>query len=237
VLVLGLDFETTGVDAKVDRITEIGAVLWDTDTGKPIDLINQLVDCENRPEISKKITELTGITEAMLKQHGISEEQAFSLIWPWVKTSNFIVAHNAAFDKRFLESAVERNSWEYDTPWICTLRDVPYPAHFKSKALNNLAMEHEFLNPFKHRAVFDVLTMLKVLSNYNIEEVIQISSEKRYKVRAMVPFGRKDLAKERGYQWDSGDKTWTQELRESQLTKEIQDAPFQVTHTEVAANL
>jgi hypothetical protein len=50
-LILGLYFETTGFDVQKDRITEVGAVLWDTVTSTPVRLVSTMVKHEDAPPI------------------------------------------------------------------------------------------------------------------------------------------------------------------------------------------
>ena len=50
-LILGIDLEGmnedlvfSGVNTKVDRVTEVGAVLWDFDAKKPLQIMSELID-------------------------------------------------------------------------------------------------------------------------------------------------------------------------------------------------
>ena len=60
---VSFDLETTGLSSRTDRIIEIGAVLMRE--GKEVDRFQTFVDPERKLE--KKITDLTGITDEMLK--------------------------------------------------------------------------------------------------------------------------------------------------------------------------
>lgn len=233
---LGIDFETTGVDAEKDRITEIGAVYWDTETNSPIDLVNQLVNAKDRPPLSQQIIEITGITEEMLEENGVDEDTAFQLIYPWVEKADFIVAHNGEFDRGFFQAYLRRiGAPALETPWICTMRDIPYPKTMTARNLTTLAAQHFYINYFPHRAVFDVLATMYVLSQYDINEVIKLSQEKEFKVQALVSFHDKELAKERGYRWDGENKQWIKILKESFVKKELEEVSFQTRVTEIRA--
>ena len=91
----------------------------------------------------------------------------------------------------------------------------------------HLAAEHDFLNPFAHRAVFDVLTMFKVLSHYDIDEVVRYSKVPWVTVQAMVGFNNNKLAKERSYRWNPDRKIWWRLVKQDKLEQERKEAPFE----------
>src|SRR5208282_4762391 len=68
-----------------------------------------------------------------------------------------------------------------------------------STRLTYMAADHAFLNPFPHRAMFDVMTMLKILDNYDIGKVMELAKSPTVTVKAIVSFDQKDLARNRGY--------------------------------------
>jgi DNA polymerase-3 subunit epsilon len=103
------DTETTGFHAKGDdRITEIGCIeLIDMlPTGREF---HALVDPER--DIPEKVTELTGHTLANLRERGavIFKEHAQAFL-DFVGDSQ-LVAHNADFDRAFINAELERNGF------------------------------------------------------------------------------------------------------------------------------
>ena len=87
-------------------------------------------------------------------------------------------------------------------PWIDTCTDVPYPPSVGSRTLRYLAADHLFINPFPHRAIFDVMTMLTVLSHYNVEEIAVLAKSPVIHVQAKVGYDEREKAKARGYMWE-----------------------------------
>jgi len=139
-----------------------------------------------------------------------------------VEDGMWICAHNAnKFDKPFLINEAERHckANPFNRPWIDTRTDLPLPPHIKSKKLIHLAAEHDFLNPFTHRAVFDVLTMFKIMSNYPIEKIIERAKSPLIKITALVSYQQKELAKDEGFYWNSEQRVWEKELKEMDLKK------------------
>lgn len=237
-IVTALDFESTWtnpVNPKAALITEIGAVLWDTEERKPLDLMNELVWDSEYPESPPELTELTGITDSMLKSYGIPPVYALERLNKFAAESEAIIAHNGTFfDEPLYMANCDRFGVEPESRlWIDTRTDVDYPGHIKTRKLVHLAAEHGFANPFSHRAVFDALTMMKVLDNYRFEEVLQKAKEPLNVVIAKVSFQDKDLAKQRGYAWDGESKVWWKHLKESDSIKEANEAPFTVNIKEV----
>lgn len=224
--ILGLDVETTGLCPIEDEVTEIGAVLWDTETKKPLALYSTFV--QTTKPISNEITELTGITKEMCDELGVSPMAALGGLLRLARKADCIVAHNAKFDKGFFDALCIKHSGAFDKQWVCTIQDIDYPKSCKHKNLTNLAGEHDFVNPFKHRALFDVLTMLRILSHYDIEKVLENARMPKVTLRAVVSFDEKDKAKAAGYQWFGSKKLWLKEVRQDKVELEKEKSNFQV---------
>lgn len=237
-LLLGLDFETTGLNVNEDRIIEIGAALWDTRRNKPVDLLNLLVNVD--VDVPPVITQITGIEKDDLNRWGVAPTLALGQLLAMAVNADAIVAHNGLlFDKPLLEAECRRYSFiPPDQTWIDTSCDVPYPDGMKTRKLVYLAAEHGFVNPFAHRALSDVLTMMRVLSHYDAATVLATSKEPLYTLVATTkkpwedeaPDGSKeaDKARARGFRWDGRQKLWTKSVRESQLAAEKDHGEFLV---------
>jgi DNA polymerase-3 subunit epsilon len=242
-LLLGLDLETTGLSVKEDRIIEIGLVLWDTDRKKPLDMYNTMVAIEG--QVTPEITGITGILNEDLQNHGINIQDALKVAIILAEKADAIVAHNGtSFDRPLFEAECSRNGLAPPVKhWIDTCVDVPYPPRVKTRSLAHLAAEHGFLNPFPHRALSDVLTMLKLLSYYDAEDVLRISKEPSVKVIALVkepwkdtaPAGKKetDKAKARGFRFDGEKKHWAKIVKQSGLREEESHGEFLVMTREI----
>ncbi len=96
------DTETTGFYAGSDQMIEIGAVK--IEEGKIIDRFDELID-PHRP-IPKKITELTMITDEMVKGCD-TEENVTKRFLEWAQDLP-MVAHNAKFDISFMKAACNK---------------------------------------------------------------------------------------------------------------------------------
>jgi DNA polymerase-3 subunit epsilon len=114
--VVVLDFETTGLSPEYgDRAIEIGAVV--VENGTIVDRFQKLMNPGFR--VNSFIEGYTGITNEMLKgQPGCEEVMAeFS---EFISGHN-IVAHNASFDRRFLDSELKRINLSYTGCACCSL--------------------------------------------------------------------------------------------------------------------
>lgn len=111
-----LDFETTGLSPDMgDRAIEIGAVRLDN--GEVVDRFQALMNPGRR--ISGFIEDYTGITNAMLKKAAPCGEVMHQFA-DFLGDSN-MVAHNASFDKRFLDAELRRLSRSYAGEFSCSL--------------------------------------------------------------------------------------------------------------------
>lgn len=218
-LICGLDFETTGLSAENDFVTEIGAVLWDTELATPVSFYHKF--CKVPVEVPPFITELTGITNELLEKYGCEQNEAFHGLDHFTSLSEIMVAQNAPFDKSFFDMGLARiNVKKPNKQWLNTVTDVPYPKKIKSKGLTALAAEHGFLNPFPHRAVTDVLTMLTILSKYDINQCLGLQAEPKLNIWARITFNEKDKAKGAGFYYNGDKKQWYKQILEKDLETE-----------------
>jgi len=237
-LILGLDFETSGLDPEIHSVTETGLVLWDTDLHAPVKLLSYLVNPGEQAIWDPAVLGITGITPELCTKYGYSSERALKQILSWYQSADVACAHNGArFDRLFFNSWCKRHGYdpEPNKLWIDTNTDIELPFPEKmSRKLSYMAADHSFLNPFPHRAVFDVMTMFRILDQYDLDRVIYLAKQPNVSIEALVSYDDRDLAKARGYRWQEnpvnpgGKKIWMQTIKECFLEKEKADAGFPI---------
>ncbi len=152
-----LDIETTGINPMYHKITEIGAIKIEKET--IVETFNHLIN--PMADIPKNITQLTGITNEMVKDKPTIE-------WVLPRFISFteeypILGHNIHFDYSFIKThAVAQNlSFEkkaLDTLKIAraTLKELP------SRSLGKLCDHYHISNSNAHRAYNDAYVTYQV---------------------------------------------------------------------------
>lgn len=242
-LLLGLDFETTGLDVEKDLIIEVGAVVWDTERKAPIDFYSSFVTYPHFTsdplfELPKEIVEITGIDTALVKGGrsgvGTTSPQMNVLRLAYKYECPYLIAHNArGFDRPMLRSHFQRSLREETIhldrlKWIDTRTDIPYPKSITTRNLKYLLAEHGILNPFPHRALTDTLCMMTLLSKYDIEEVIGISQTPNLKIKAIVSYECRQQAKDRSFHWDASMGYWHKLIKKNELENEEKLCQFPI---------
>ncbi len=151
------DIETTGLSFQNDRITEIGAVL--IKGGEVLSVFNTFVDpgCA----IPEQITELTGITDEMVKGAPSQEEAVRSFLD--FAGDRVLIAHNAGFDTSFIRKVAD----DYGIPFPHTYLDTVALSRYvnpelKKHKLDTLA-EYFKLGDFNHHRASDDAEMLAMI--------------------------------------------------------------------------
>jgi DNA polymerase-3 subunit epsilon len=223
-----LDIETTGFLARRDRIIELGMVPFEFASDGRIFGILEGLDQFEDPEIPipPEITALTGISDDDVRGKRIDDKQ----VQDFVTSCSLVVAHNADFDRRFVE---RRFPVFKEVGWACSHSQVPWRAEgMESSKLEYLAYQFGFFYP-KHRATSDCLAAIHLLaqslprSGRPAFEVLLENARKR-SVRIWAwnsPFEAKDLLKARGYTWpgDSGRvRAWYIDVDEPDVQRETE---------------
>lgn len=140
---LYIDFETSGLLARPDKktkehnaITQVCAIALNGSTLDDIDGYRAYLQPREDRYYNQKALDYTGITIAQLKEKGVPLQQMvndlrdlFIRINPSKGSDRYnptLIAHNAKFDKGFLEVAFEDcglDVYDYiDENWLCTMK-------------------------------------------------------------------------------------------------------------------
>jgi DNA polymerase III subunit epsilon len=223
-ILLSLDFETTGLDREKDRITEVGAVLWSTKANRAMETASFFVQSD--VSVSKEVEALTGINNAMLKKFGRPESDAIDDVIYYAEQADAFIGQNVIqFDKHFLDNAAKRLNLKVpDILWIDTRTDLPLSV--ESKSLSYMACDHGFLNPFPHNAVGDALTVLKIASMYSIDDMVARAKEPNVVLSSLQKFEDNAAAKKLKFFWKPEFKKWLRVVKASDVDVLAKSAPF-----------
>jgi DNA polymerase-3 subunit epsilon len=214
--VLLLDTETTGLEASRERMIELAMlrVQIDGHTGYPFGNVTVYDGFEDPGyPIPTAITELTGIRDADVRGQRFEDE----LIHQLLNGVDVVIAHNASFDRPFVEARFPVFS---QLAWACSWTDVDWKSagHGSTKLEHLVARLGWFYDA--HRANADCHALLTVLSQprqgetgTHLNTLLTVSGQTHHKVYATgAPFETKDLLKARGYRWDNVQRVWVQLL-------------------------
>ncbi len=173
--VVVLDFETTGLSPDYgDRAIEIGAVR--IENGEVVERFQALMNPGRR--INRFIEGYTGITNGMLKDAPPCKEVMHEFA-DFINGYN-LVAHNASFDKRFLDAELGKISQSYSGQFACSMlmsrriyQDAPNHKLGTLVEYANIPSDGAY-----HRALYDseMTTKLWLAMLDNISEQYDIES-------------------------------------------------------------
>lgn len=209
-----VDTETDGIDEAQDHVIEIGVVLWSVSSGVVLSAWSDLVVHDSNA--AESVNEIP--VEALAK--GLDYDSALAILRGYVARADVIVAHNGEFDRRFLP--------ELGKEWLCTMEDVQWPKQSKTGDLIRTAILNGVAVTDAHRALGDcqliARTFERVREKYGVErvrEMIALAMRPKGLFRAVVPFTRKDEAKEAHFRWknENGRKGWFRRMAREDISK------------------
>jgi DNA polymerase-3 subunit epsilon len=226
-----VDVETTGTNPDRDKIIEFGICLFEyhRETGRIYRVLGSSEWLEDpRLLIPPEITNITGITDAMVAGHRIDDRAATDLLGRVV----LVIAHHADFDRRFLERRLPAFATKH---WACSRFDIDWKAEgIRSSALEFIAYSSGFFHD-GHRAASDCRATLHALAQalpgtgrLAMQALLEQARLRTWRLWARdAAIEKKDLLKTRGYAWSPGEfgqpKCWYRDVRDSEKLAEASD--------------
>ena len=206
-----LDFETTGLDFDRDEVIEIGlrTIAVNKKNYKEFYTVKEYESYNDTDlKIDEEITMLTGITKEMVSGKKIDWEIVENIL----KISDVMVAHNASFDRWFLEKNIDCKN-----VWACSKADIDWKDRgFLNTKLELLSIWHGFYYD-SHRAMNDVNATIHLLlhpsyDTYSpLEELVENSQKSHHLVINKFSYNQvfiNMLKRRGGYRYNPSDKSW-----------------------------
>ncbi len=239
---LFVDVETTGLDSFKDEIIELAMVPFTyADDGRIFEIKGAFQQLQQpRNPIPKEITTLTGITDEMVRGQSINRAEVEEM----VGRADIILAHNANFDRRFLERFSPTFSLK---PWGCSMSQIDWRSEgYEGAKLSYLAAEAGFFYD-RHRAVNDCLAAIELLALNlpkskvpSLSQLLKCAEAPTWRIWAEnSPFDLKDLLKARGYRWSDGTmgpKAWYIDVTDEKLNDELTYLRKEIYQREINLN-
>lgn len=201
-----LDCETTGLDPTRDTIIELCLTPFYYDReGRIGSVIVPYTGLEDPgAPLSDEVRRVTGLKDEDLAGQRLDD----AIVIRVLDYADLIIAHNAAFDRRFVE---HRFPIAASRDWACSLQQVPWQQiGFGCTKLACLASQAGWTFP-PHRAEEDCRALLHLLHSVRHEGqsafklLIDAAAKPTIRLVAIgAPYEVKDLLKARGYRWNDG---------------------------------
>ncbi|MDB5643135.1 MAG: polymerase subunit epsilon [Hyphomicrobiales bacterium] len=230
-----LDVETTGLDAARHEVIELAMAPFTyapdgriVEVGAPFQGLR-----EPSHPIPAEITAITGIDDTMVAGQRIDVDE----VARFVDGVDLVIAHNAAFDRRFMEMFCETFT---HLPWACSMSQVDWQAEgFEGLKLAWLAAGAGFFYD-RHRALHDCHAGIELLARAlprsgrrGMAQLLERARAPSWRIWASgAPYDLKDALKARGYRWN-GDGAGAQRAWFIDVPDHAREDEFRYLHDEI----
>lgn len=224
-----LDVETTGLDYDLDQVIELGMIKFTFSRTGQVGSVVDTFQSFNEPSIPipVAITSLTGVEQSDVAGKKIIPKELESFVEDCV----LVIAHNAAFDRPFVERIAPAFS---NISWACSATEIPWRDEgVVGSRLEYIVQSYSYFFD-AHRALDDCFAVLTILSQ-------ELPISKRRCLSVLLENARQDCIrifatgatydtrsqlKKRGYRWNDGQNGsprawWRDVAAQSDLGAEI----------------
>ena len=211
-----LDTETTGFSHSNDQIVEVAFILYDLKYAAPISAFSSLLYGK-----ANEAEHVNGIQPDLLKE-AMSFKFIGHVVTELLDMCDVLVAHNAQFDRGFLEADKLIGIGNVDKPWICTQRQIAWPKKSDKKTLYSIALAHGVPLISAHRAMTDCDILARLFTRVhelgvNLQQLFENAVKPRQLVQALVSYDDRDLADKAGFNWEGKANGWRKEMDAEEL--------------------
>lgn len=227
------DVESTGLNTDEDKIIQLALVRFEFDRAGNIGLVGPMYSGYEDPgvELSTEITEITGITDAMVKGKQLDGQKITDIL----AGADLMIAHNADFDRKMCEKRLVGID---KIAWACSQRDVKWEKFgCRGIKLDYLLMLlcGEFYDA--HDALRDCLAGVHVLATPRLKlEQLEVERRELSPFQMLLdsvrqptlrlyawdsPYHTKDRLRLRRYRWYPDPvKCWAKDIKPDELEAE-----------------
>lgn len=217
-----VDTETSGIDPATGELLEVAYAVYSLEHGLA-DAGSRLVEAK-----ANEASGVNGISLDLVVAHGYPRTSVREWLEVQTNGADTIVAHNADFDRQWLPEL-------HDRPWICTCNDVTWPEPVQSRALTAVALAHGVGVVDAHRALTDVMTIVRLFDalrkrGVDVAELLAAGLRPKATFRALVSYDDREKAKAAGFRWEGATKSWLRKM----AIEDAKTLPFKVQQMEQA---
>jgi DNA polymerase III alpha subunit (gram-positive type) len=212
-ILIGLDFESTGLDIVNDRPIELGLALWTTKFNRSLDTRAFLIQSDG-VKVTDEITEITGINQAMCDKYGYTPEEAYDEAMYFIDRAEAIVAFNGVrFDVPVMRQLAKRLGKTLDEKLVIDpFTDLPMRGQ---ELITMCAKKGISYDP--HEAGADVGAMLRLMAKFPFEVVLERAKSPMLVVRSMQDRKNNKAAKKHKFRWNPDLQIWWKAVKEIDL--------------------